>query len=238
MSIRGGFDRLTKEIDALTYNSRSVLNALIRSTVASGSSQGYTVTRAGEELTLTRVDVYRLYTFYQDWAANGFATETGETNSSGRRLLTFDEIRIEQDKTCVTFDDGTQSCNATTDALVIHSQILFLNSNTLASQPVSNIEGQSIDNSAVTSYWLDFLKEFNDPKLLTNSSPIPINLRTPVFDENMGTTKYNNHPTYLFPYQYFGLQLLGYPGDDTDHFGGGNSWTFFLSYIYKLIKLI
>lgn len=226
MSIRGGFDRLTKELDALTYNSRSVLNALIRSTVASGTSQGYVVTRAGVELTLSRVDIYRVYQFYQAWQVNGFATVPVNASSTGGRVFSFDEIRLEQDKTPVTFEDGTQNLSATTDALVIHSQILFLNSNTLASEPSNIITNQAVvDNSAVTSYWLDFIKEFNDPKLLSNSSPIPVNLRTPVFDENMGTDVYSNHPTYLFPYQYFGLQLLGYPGDDTNHFGGGNSWT-------------
>ena len=224
MSIRGGFDRLTKEIDALTYNSRSVLNALIRSTVTSGTSQGYTVTRVGTELTLSRVDIYRLYTFYQAWAANQFATTSGQTTSSGRLLLTFDQIRVEQDKTCVTNEDGTQVCTATTNALVTHSQILFLNSTTLGTSGSTVTGGQIVDTTESTNYWLGLLKDFNDPKLLTNSSPIPINLRTPVFDENMATTKYNNHPTYLFPYQYFGLQLLGYPGDDTEHFGGGKSW--------------
>ena len=222
--MRGGFDRLTKEIDALTYNSRSVLNALIRSTVASGTSQGYSVTRAGVQLTLSRVDIYRLYTFYQAWAANDFATEPGQTTASGRLLLTFDQIRIQQDETPVD-NDGTQTFGATTDALVTNSQVLFLNTTTLSASNSSVVEGQIVDNTSSTDYWLGLLKDFNDPKLLTNSSPIPINLRTPVFDENMGTTKYNNHPTYLFPYQYFGLQILGYPGDDTDHFGGGKSWT-------------
>lgn len=224
MSIRGGFDRLTKEIDALTYNSRSVLNALIRSTVASGSSNGYTVTRAGVDLTLSRVDIYRLYTFYQAWAANDFVTVEGQTTSSGRILLTFDQIRLKQDETPVV-DDGNTTYAATTDSLVIHSQILFLNSTTLSESNSSVVNGQIVDNISATDYWLNLLKDYNDPKLLSNSAPIPINLRTPVFDENMATSKYNNHPTYLFPYQYFGLQLLGYKGDDTDHFGGGKSWT-------------
>ena len=35
-----GFDGLVKEIDSLTYNARSVLNALIRSVMRSGSSSG------------------------------------------------------------------------------------------------------------------------------------------------------------------------------------------------------
>jgi hypothetical protein len=225
MSIRGGFDRLTKEIDALTYNSRSVLNALIRSTVASGSSQGYTVTRVGVELTLSRVDIYRLYTFYQAWEANDFATVSGQTTSSGRVLLTFDQLRLQQDDTPVVDDSGTATYGATTDALVTHSQILFLNSTTLGLSSSTVINGQIVDNTNSTNYWLGQLTDFNDPKLLTNSAPIPINLRTPVFDENMATTAYNNHPTYLFPYQYFGMQLLGYLGDDTDHYGGGKSWT-------------
>ena len=49
------YDKLVKEIDVLTYNARSVINALIRSTVKSGSSDGYKVTRAGVEITLTRI---------------------------------------------------------------------------------------------------------------------------------------------------------------------------------------
>ena len=51
--------KLTKQIDALTYNSRAVLNALVRSCIAAGSSNGYTVKRFGVELTLGRTDIFR-----------------------------------------------------------------------------------------------------------------------------------------------------------------------------------
>ena len=57
--MRGGLDRLQKEMDALTYNSRSVLNALIRSTVVSGSSKGFTATRVGTD----RIDKNRYISF-------------------------------------------------------------------------------------------------------------------------------------------------------------------------------
>ena len=64
--------KLTKQIDALTYNSRAVLNALVRSCIAAGSSNGYTVRRYGKELTLKRADIFRLYDFYQCWANGSY----------------------------------------------------------------------------------------------------------------------------------------------------------------------
>ena len=57
-------ERLTKEIDVLTYNARSVLNALIRSVLRYGTSNGYTVTKNSVELKLTRNDIYLLYRLY------------------------------------------------------------------------------------------------------------------------------------------------------------------------------
>ena len=39
------FERIVKEVDVLTYNARSVLNALIRSVLRYGTSNGYTVVK-------------------------------------------------------------------------------------------------------------------------------------------------------------------------------------------------
>jgi len=224
--MRGGLDRLQKEIDALTYNSRSVLNALIRSTVASGSDNGYTVTKAGQTISLTRVDIYRLYKFYQEWENNGFAAETIEATSTQGRVLGFHDIRTGQDTVPVVDENGNSSTTSTTDALVKHGKILFLNENTL----------EFLDSDVnENNYWLNQIRDNNNAKLISNSSPVPINLRTPVFDENLATTRYNQHPTYLFPSAYYILDILGYPDDGVDHYAGGNSWTYSVNESFNII---
>ena len=48
---------LTKQLDVLTWNARSVLNALIRSAMSAGSSKGFTVTRADERIVLDKEDI-------------------------------------------------------------------------------------------------------------------------------------------------------------------------------------
>lgn len=198
--MRGGFDRLTKEIDTLTYNSRSVLNALIRSTVASGSTNGYTSIRAGIEITLTRVDIYRLYKFFQDWENSNFDPNV------------FTALLKEHDEVPTVDDTGHPIPNPTTPAVIKHSKVLFLNNDTLS-------------QLAVDSYWLGLVQNANNAKLISNAAPIPLNLRTPIFDENLSTTKYNQHDTYLFPFSYYSVELLGYSGDNVDHHMDGSSWT-------------
>lgn len=216
MSVSNGLDKLQKEIDALTYNSRTVLNALIRSVMASGSEAGFTVTRVSIPITLTRVNIYRLYTFYREWEANNFAINSSNNRVGNKTFKTFTEILAQQDAVPVTLDNGTQVTSATTDAVVKHSKILYM---TLA-----NVN-KDAENSINNEYWVKLIEDSQNPKLISNSSPIPINLRTPVFDPNLSTQKYNNQPTYLFPYQYFNLTSFGYSGDDTDHNMGGKSWT-------------
>lgn len=208
--MRGGLDRLQKEMDALTYNSRSVLNALIRSTVVSGSSEGYSVIRVTETITLTRVDIYRLYRFYQEWEVNQFATDSDANGNSN--LKGFSTIIAEQDLTPVRDENGNPTSDSTTSAVVKHSKILYMNDT-------------NIDQTNVDQYWLGLIENANNPKLVSNSSPIPINLRTPVFDENLATTRYNQHPTYLFPNAYYILDAFGYSGDGIDHRLDGQSWT-------------
>ena len=211
--MRGGLDRLQKEIDALTYNSRTILNALIRSTVVSGSSQGYTANRAGVQITLDRIDIYRLYRFYQQWEINEFATETTElTGINQKTLLGFDELRLDLDSIEVHDDNGNVTLGATTTALVKHAKLLYLNADTMTQESVDD-------------YWLGLIRDSNNPKLVSNSSPIPLNLRTPVFDENLATTRYNQNPTYLFPNGYYLMEAFGYAGDGVDHRMDGNSWT-------------
>lgn len=198
--MKTGLDRVTKEIDALTYNAKTITNALIRSTVAGGSSKGYSVTRVGTQITLDRVDIYRLSNFYREWEAVSFD------------INQFSKLKDEMDTVAVRDERGIEiSTNATTSALVKHSKILYMN--------VDNISNATADD-----YWLGKLQNANNPKLISNSSPIPLNLRTPIFDENMGTDKYNTLPTYLFPYAYFALDYQGYSGDGVDHMMGGNSW--------------
>jgi hypothetical protein len=218
MSGKTGLDRLQKELDVLTYNSRTVLNALIKSVVTSGSSRGFTVTRANEQITLSNVDVYRIRKFYDEWEDNLFHTGSQYTvNGTSRVIIGFDEILLTQDQVTVKNEDGTVIkdssgnviLNSTTDALVRHAKILYQNT--------TNV-GQ------VDSYWLNLIKESNNPKLVSNTAPIPINLRTPIFDPNLATTKYNTHPTYLFPMGYYGADVLGFSGDGIDHTLSGSSW--------------
>lgn len=195
----GGQDRLQKELDTLTYNARSVLNALIRSTIKGGSSNGYTITRSNESFTLSRVAIYRLYKFYQEWESKGFDVDK------------FDTIRLAQDKIPVRDVSGNETYEATTDAIVTHSKILYY-----VNTDKSNLN--------VNEFWLVKVKNASNPKLVTNMAPIPLNLRTPVFDENMATTTYNQHETYLFPASYYSSDIKGYSGDGISHVLDGGSW--------------
>lgn len=209
-----GLDKLQKEIDALTYNSRSVLNGLIRSVATAGSKDGFSVTRAGVVITLSRVDIYRLYKFYRDWEVNEFSVSDINATVSNKALKGFDTLRVSHDAITVKNDRGVVVDNqGTTSALVKHAKLLYLNS-----QNISNIDGDDV-------LWYSLVANAVNPKLVTNSSPIPINLRTPIFDENLATTQYNVHPTYLFPMGYYTLDTLGYQGDGVDHHSGGDSWT-------------
>ena len=197
-----GLDRLQKELDTLTYNSRSVLNALIRSVMTTGSSAGFSAERVGETITLSRVDIYRIYNFYQAWQTAGYT------------VTAFNAILAEQDTVVVRQPDGTQITQATYSALVKHAKMLFLTASTATKSDAD---------------WITYLATYSSPKLLTNTAPIPINLRTPIFDENLSTTEFNVQPTYLFPQGYFQLSSLGYSGDDVDHEMGGRSWTISVS---------
>lgn len=205
-------DKLIKEIDALTYNARSVLNALIRSALSSSSANGFTVTRSGIKVTLTRPLIYRLYRFYEDWQNNEFSLVTNNTNKS------FDDILAEHDLVPVTDDQNPANVlieEPTSKAIIIHSKILYLSA--------SNIN-RNEDNTDNNQYWIDLVKNATNPKLLTNSAPIPLNLRTPIFNENLSTTRFLTHESYLFPYTYFSLEQLGYSGDGVDHNLAGFSW--------------
>lgn len=193
-------NKLTKQIDALTYNARNVVNALIRSTVTSGSYNGYTVTRVGNEITLSRVDIYRLYTFYQEWEYHySFDSDS------------FDELVSVHDEKYLRTDGTIESM--TSAALVKHAKILYLSSENVG----------EIDND---EFWLAKIRDNANPKQVTNSCPIPLNLRTPIYDENLSTKHFSQFESYLFPTGYHSMGLLGYMGDDTDHVGGGKSWVF------------
>lgn len=205
-------DRLQKEIDALTYNARSVLQALQDSAVSAGSSKGFTVNRLDKKITLSRVDIYRLYRFYQDWENNGFALEDSPATSASKAIKGFDTIRLEHDKTPVKDDYANiTDKSATSTALAKHGRMLYLNSDNVG----------SYDSDPV---WYGMIASAANPKMVTSSAPVPINLRTPIFDENLSTTHYNSHPTYLFPMGYYRLDLLGYSNDGVNHYAAGNGW--------------
>ena len=153
-----------------------------------------------------------MYRFYQDWELNNYSTIDVNATQTQSSLKSFDTIRIEHDATPVIDDNGTPVYNSTTDALVKHSKLLYL----------SSLNSGSIDD---TEFWLGLIADSDNPKMISNSSPIPINLRTPVFDENLATTRFNQHPTYLFPAGYYKMDIMGYSGDDVDHRADGKSWT-------------
>ena len=190
--------KLTKQIDALTYNSRAVLNALVRSCIAAGSSNGFTVTRFNVPLTLDRADIYRLYDFYQSWANGTYGYEPFTSDPDA-------------------FADIVERCDAkwktpglVVKAIVTHSKIMYL---------VSENRTNGDDD-----YWLGLIRNASSPKLIVNSAPIPLNLRTPLYDADLSTKSFSQYETFLFPSGYNKIAITGMPGDGEDHVGGGKSW--------------
>ena len=188
---------LTKQLDVLTYNSRSVLNALIRSVMAAGSSSGWTVKRANTPITLSRADIFMLSSFYTEWEYSKFDSdkfneliETMDAQFSGKEGLSLTPV---------------------TDAVVKHAKIMNM---------TSYNAGES------SAYWLALVRDSVNPKLFTNTAPIPVNIRTPIYDENLSTKHFDQFETYLFPRGYYSMDILGASGDDTVHNGGGLEWLF------------
>lgn len=185
---------LTKQLDVLTWNARSVLNALIRSAMAAGSSNGFTVTRAGERIVLTKEDIYRIYHFYEKWEAAGYPTDDD----------TFNELLVAEN---ACYGDG----DLVTAALVKHAKTIWLDTNTAG---------------ATDEEWISRIHGVDNPKWFTNTAPIPLNIRTPIYDENLSTKTYDSYETYLFPNGYYSMDTLGVVGDNSEHTAGGKNWTF------------
>ena len=198
---------LTKKIDALTANSMQVLNALVRSCIAGGSSRGYTVSKYGVTIEMSRADIYRLYDFYQDWERHGFTVDG------------FDALLDKANQRWVNSKQGANGdANSTlaTDAVVKHSQILYLDS--------TNSKNTSPD------FWVGKIKESaakseDVAKATVSSAPIPLNLRTPLYDENLSVKSFTQYETYLFPMGYQRTLLLGVPGNGESYLAGGKNWT-------------
>jgi len=186
---------LTKQLDVLTWNSRSVLNALVRSAMAAGSSDGFTVTRAGNKVVLTKMDIFAIYHFYEEWEAEGYPD--GDA---------FYDLVDKHNKQY----DGS---DVVTTALAKHAKTMWMDA--------SNVG--NIDNAA---FWLDKIASTTNPKWLTNTAPIPLNVRTPIYDENLSTKTYDSYETYLFPSGYYSIDTLGYRGDGMSHSAGGRDWIF------------
>lgn len=206
-------ERLTKEIDVLTYNARSVLNALIRSVLRYGTSNGYTVTKSSVELKLTRNDIYLLYRLYNEWAGLGFGKDTFEAACDNVREKFMPAANA--NPLLVADADNDELLHA----VVTHSKIMYLNSS-----------NKKEDNQ----YWIDQIINAADKTYILNSSPIPINLRTPVFDENMEVDKYSQYETYLLPMGYYMSLILGSAGDEVDHVAGGRNWWFDVDNEFKV----
>lgn len=191
---------LTKQLDVLTWNSRSVLNALIRSAMAAGSSKGFTVTRAGELIRLDKDDIYRISNFYEKWEAAGYPNDDE----------TFNAILAEENA-CYEGDD------VVTASLVKHAKAIW--------QDVNNKYSNN-------EYWIKRIYTVENPKWFTNTAPIPLNIRTPIYDEHLSTKSYDSYETYLFPNGYFAIDTLGFEGDNSEHIAGGKTWSFGVTDIF------
>lgn len=191
---------LTKQLDVLTWNSRSVLNALIRSAMAAGSSDGFTVKRAGEDVKLTRQDIYKLYHFYEAWEASQFSPTA------------FDEIRSQM-------NEEYPKTGGVDSALATHAKVMWMDAD---NKDLSNDE------------WINKVKTYTNPKWLTNTAPIPLNIRTPIYDENLSTKTYDSYETYLFPSAYYAIDTLGHSGDGIDHSAGGNAWHYNIDDVFAV----
>ena len=130
---------LTKQLDVLTWNSRSVLNALVRSAMAAGSNEGFTVTRAGEKVVMTKMDIFAVYHFYEEWEAEGYPS-----GDAFYELVDKHNKQYEGDE-------------VVTQALMKHSQIMWLDSSNVANK----------DN---VTFWLDKIADSTNPKWLTNTA--------------------------------------------------------------------
>jgi len=198
---------LVKRIDALTANSQQVLNALIRSCIATGSSSGYKVTKFDHTISMARADIYRLYDFYNTWEQAGFPSD-GEFD----RLLAHADTRWRRGR-----DDGS---TLATDAVVKHSMILYMDS--------------SNKDTTDAGYWTTKIKEAASGKAVVSTAPIPINLRTPLYDENLSVKSFSQYETYLFPLGYRRTEILGTPGNGEDYVAGGKNWEIDVTDFFKV----
>ena len=193
---------LTKKIDALTYNSCQTLNALVRSCIASGSASGYKVTKYGHDIVLDRQDIYRLYNFYESWKMAGFPAD--ET--------TFYRMLSEADNRWHTSKADTSTL--ATDAVVKHVQILKMTAQDAGKTGPENNE-----------YWTEMLRNSASPNGMVSTAPIPLNLRTPLYDENLSVKSFSQYETYLFPMGYYRNEIMGTPGNGESYLAGGANWT-------------
>ena len=188
---------LTKQLDVLTWNSRSVLNALIRSVMAAGSSNGFTVKRAGKDVSLTRSDIYHITQFYEAWEAKRYDTDP-------------DVFYAVLDKVDAAYNGQVRV------AVTKHAEIMWMDS--------TNVDKADPYNSSNQDYWIDKVANLENPKWFTNTAPIPLSIRTPIYDENFSTKTYDDYETYLFPSAYYAIDTFGHLGDGNTHSGGGKNW--------------
>ena len=104
-------------------------------------------------------------------------------------------------------------------ALATHAKVMWMDAD---NKDLSNDE------------WIDKVKNYTNPKWLTNTAPIPLNIRTPIYDENLSTKTYDSYETYLFPSAYYAIDTLGHSGDGLDHSAGGNAWHYNIDDVFAV----
>lgn len=201
--------KLVQQLDSLTYNARQVLNALIRSCIHSGSSNGYTIRKGDTTLTLDRGAIYKLYDFYQRWERTGYDSDPDAF------------VKLLRD--CDGMWDKTGG-NPVTRAVATHAQMCFLTRTSDNGISTADMEGAS---QGALEDWALRICSSDNRKGTVCSAPIPLNLRTPLYDENLSTKSFSQYETYLFPMEYQAAAILGSEGDGVTHEAGGDNWSIY-----------
>lgn len=74
------------------------------------------------------------------------------------------------------------------------------------------------------AYWLFKIRNPQNNRVSGNASPVPINVRTPLYNKNLGVVNYDGNQPYILPFEFHKNDHLGYYGDSVQREAGGYSW--------------